>query len=89
MIAILLALGCGSPEPAELAPKEPVADQLPAKAPAPDVDRAVALAKRIDAEPARAEAILAEEDMTPEQLDELMDSIARSPEASARYAAER
>ena len=49
------------------------------------VERGAAIAREIRAEPAKAEAILEEHEITIEEFEALMYEIAADPELSARY----
>lgn len=50
------------------------------------VDRAVAIAQAVEAEPEQAEAILAQHGLTEDELGALLFDIAADPEQSAAYA---
>lgn len=82
LLALLLA--CSTPEPAPKPAAAPVA--APAALPSEPVDRAVTLARRIAAEPERADAILAEYRLDRAALDALLYDIAADPRLSRRYA---
>jgi hypothetical protein len=84
LLAFLVA--CGGNEPTEAPP--PAAP--PAAAPAADAaSRAAEIARAIDADPSRADAILKEKGMTAADLDALMYEVAADPALTDRYVAAR
>jgi hypothetical protein len=86
LIVLLVALTAGCPAPA---PEENVAGEEAAvaeTAPLPEqVQKAVDVAKALEADPDRVAAILEEVVMTPEEYEALLFDIAADPELSRLY----
>jgi len=96
MVALPLALGaCGQDKPAEEkpvttekppAPTEEVDEEDPLD---PRVEKAVTIANAIAADPDSADTILESNDMDRDKFEALMYEIAKDPELSQLYAANR
>jgi hypothetical protein len=80
-VAVLLVAGCGTEQPQAETDTTPAAEALP-----PEVARAVAVARGIEANPAAADSILAAHGLTVAGLDSLMYVIAADSALSAAYA---
>ena len=87
MIAILL-LACGGAETLPTAP-EPVVAEAPKPAEPSDVDRAVAVARAIDADPTKADEALAAQGLTEAEYRELLFVIAADAAKAEAFASKR
>lgn len=88
-LTLLLGLAaCGSETPSPVAPVAPVAAPEAPRVD-PRVERAARIAKAVAANPDGADAVLAQEGLSADELDALMYEIAEDPELSAAYAAAR